>query len=64
MRGVVGTRAPSLTFGLELGDGPLAAVDFQKLSRAEDGDAPKGPELPKVSIPADHVKEDVGSKAT
>lgn len=37
----------------------MAAVDFQKPSRAEDGDTPKTPELSEVQIPADH---DIGAR--
>ncbi len=36
----------------------MAAVHRQKLSRTEDANVPKGPELPKVPIPGD---QDIGS---
>ncbi len=55
---VDGDTGSSLRFYLGLGRAPLAAVDLQKLSGAEDGDTPKCPELAKMPIPGN---QDVSS---
>lgn len=59
-RGALSGQRPKIPQGLSPGSdcASLAAVDIQKLSRAENGDASKCPELSEVPIPGD---QDIGS---